>query len=292
MTKYHLGTIKFNLSESNPDSQIGFNLDKELSKSEFDLFIQSILVINTFISDSQLFNIVLWNYKDFFQTINNYLFTIDKKDASFINEYPVDINLNRLFLNLLSSVRSYLDFMDRKLKNKFGINNEVYILFDQDRTKEFETKFSYRFLEDLRHYAQHKGFPIGSIQFGKRLSNEIPNKQEIYLNLFFMRDALLNNFVWKKQLRQEIEAMPTKIQVIPQIESYIESIKIIHENSMNRLLDSLNDSASFIVNNCRSIQNTIGNIVLLESQDEINGERKISQIEIPLKTCEEILEKK
>ena len=119
MTRYHLGLIKSKLSELDSDNRIGFILEKELSRSEFDMFVQSIHVINTYISDSQLFNIVRWNYKDFSQTINNYLFTIDKKDGSFINEYPIDINLNRLFLNLLSSVRSYLDFMDRKLKLKY-----------------------------------------------------------------------------------------------------------------------------------------------------------------------------
>lgn len=288
ISKHFLGCISRIEEADHSSSHFNFNLELELSTTEYHKLMQAVKVVNSYIKDSQMFSIVSWNYKDFTRTINNYLHAFDQKNEKFITEFPIDVNLNRVFLNLLSSVRSYFDFMDRKIKREHGEESDIYSYYTNYRHAEFDTKVSFRFLEKLRNYSQHKGFPIGSFVISKGSADGTPKMQSIGINMFFLRDELLLGFDWGK-IKPDIEAMATEIPVLPHVASYLNSINVIHINTMYRILATLHVSANYVIEACAKISCLEGVPVIFEVESEMKDFNKINHIGIPVNFCNEII---
>jgi len=198
MVKYMIGTIQTEDDESEPSrKQHHLELVSELAPFEHEYLLEALKTVNEFLQDSQLFMIATWNFRELTELIDSYLHNYIKKDFKAFVQKPIYINVNRAFLNFLSSIRSYLDFMERLLKKRYGEESAIFENFKTNCSTEYDSNFSYRFLYNLRHYAQHKGFPLGEIKWGQQPSSDNPSMVMFYLEVSIMRDEILNNFDWK-----------------------------------------------------------------------------------------------
>jgi hypothetical protein len=291
MSKIFLGTIQTTFLKPNePEKRHSINLAVELSEDEFKKVSGAIAVINNFMQDSQIFMIATWNFAEFIELIDSYILAYINKDANYFEQKPIDININRTFLNLLSSLRSYLDFMERLLKKRYGNNSNIFKNFKKNSSLEYDNNFSYRFLFNLRHYAQHKGFPIGSISLGQKPNKNNPQKTEYFLNIRFVRDQLLQEFDWRN-LEDDIKKLPEKIEVMPYIISFIESVKKIHVQTIIEMCVTLSDSAALILNNVKKLGNNEGTIAVFEA-DDINEMKNLKHTLVPVNLCQKIVEGK
>ena len=63
----------------------------------------------------------------------------------------------------LSAVRGYIDTFAHTLSETFGKESHIYDVFRKQKSKCFDANFSYRFVEQLRNYCQHRTTPIHTI---------------------------------------------------------------------------------------------------------------------------------
>ena len=113
------------------------------------------------------------------------------------------ILLNQRTVNFLSSMRTYLDHAETRLKRKYGHTSSEAKDFAVAAAKEFDNSFAYRFMYKLRNYTQHCGMPLGFISGISTLPTPLPDEPPVHkIDFTFSREELLQNFPDGGQGRQ------------------------------------------------------------------------------------------
>jgi hypothetical protein len=148
----HLGTIK------NGESEPIIQIKDEITLEQHDELILAIKEIQNLENNRRLFEIVFRNKNEFVKTVNrdaekmmNSLSISGNREIYF--EYHLDFN--RLFLNYLSSIKTFIDHNDRAIKKKYGAQSTEANEFKKITHYYFDNFFCFRFLIKLRDYSQH-----------------------------------------------------------------------------------------------------------------------------------------
>lgn len=217
----------------------------EFSKEEYDRCVLACSVLDAFKNDAQLFRIVIWNHEDYCalyeQCLNAY---IHKSFESFSIRQP-DLNLNRCLMNLLSSIRSYLDYVELNVKRRYGASSANAVGFLGNCSLEYDRRFSYRFLYRLRNFAQHCGLPLTIVNFNSAEEAKSGNVQHS-LEVGIARDDLLSRgFDWGA-VKPDILAQPEIIIVNPHVEEVMACLTHIHSQYLADEFVELRESATYL----------------------------------------------
>ena len=88
------------------------------------------------------------------------------------SEVIADIHLfNRRIINLLTTSRLYIDHTPHHLTAIFGDNSPEEQQFKSRRSTHYDNSLSYRLLEALRNYVQHRGLPLSGLRRNHRLTD-------------------------------------------------------------------------------------------------------------------------
>jgi hypothetical protein len=285
-----IGTIQVG-EETRDSSRKHHHLElvSELTQAEYENLVEALKTVNAFLQDSQLFMIAAWNFREFTELLDSYLQAYIKKSFNEFLQKPIHMNVNRAFLNLLSSIRSYLDFMERLLKNRYGENSAIFSNFKKSCSTEYDGNFSYRFLYNLRHYAQHKGFPLNDISWGQNPSSDNPPKVIHFLKVNIVRDEIVNDFDWRT-LENEVKGLPEKIEILPHISMFMQSLSRIHAGVINDMFHTLTDSARQIVLIGERLVGHQGEPVIFEFEGDVRNIQQLRHQSLPIKLAEQIVE--
>jgi hypothetical protein len=231
--------------ESIPRNHHSYSFPIELSEEESRKYTESRNILQNFMSDAQLFTMVDWNYQEYYGILKNYLNAFINKDQNYLEKWPINLNVNRMALNYLSSVRTYLDHHETSLKRRFGETSSIYKNFLFSCNQAYDCNFSYRFLYKLRDYAQHCGFPIGNITISSTPKDGDLNNPIYEIEISADRDVLLSGFEWKK-LKEEFEAQPQKIDINSHIDILMKCLNDINSKVTKDVFSTLVDAASYI----------------------------------------------
>ena len=144
--------------------------------------------------------------------------------------------VNRRLGNLLSSCRLYFDLTDRMLGEAFPQGRQSQD-FNDARSLEYDDRFSYRLLEAVRNYSQHRGFAVQD--YGWRLWREeeaTPNKLCCSVQPKVIREDLRNDPKVKADFRKELDQQPETISLGRHVVAYMESIYCIH-NAVRSMIE-------------------------------------------------------
>jgi hypothetical protein len=130
---------------------------------------------------------------------------------------------NRHLLNLLSSALTFLDHTAHYLSSLFREGSDPLRQFHERRRRIYEAVFAYRFLYNLRNYAQHRGLPIGTIE---HLADMHPRTREERgrLVLGFDVGVLLQDAKGWRTMRDELRQMGPKLEIANQPSEYVDSL--------------------------------------------------------------------
>ncbi len=201
--------------------------------------------MQSFESDAQLFTIVVWNYREYHSLLDRYLDAYILKEKDYFEKWPIYQNVNRVALNYLSSVRTYLDHTETSLNRRFGNTSGIFKDFVSSCNQAYDSFFSYRFLYKLRDYAQHCGFPIGNITLNVKPKDGDIERPIYSMEISANRDALLSGFDWKK-LKAEVQSQPQKININAHIDTLMECLSNINEKVTKSVFSTLFDAATYI----------------------------------------------
>lgn len=176
------------------------------------------------------FNVVERNYRELADSIEDYRSQLDNLAPS--NVVPISfaitmdglVSASQKVNNFLSSASAFLEQTKTQLQHVHGKGSSELTSWNETRKNLHATCFSYRFLYELRNFAQHRNLPISSFDItGVRTSEDVSMLFKI--EILMLRDGLLGDgYDWKK-LKEEIQQHPPKFDLLPLTTEYLHSLR-------------------------------------------------------------------
>jgi hypothetical protein len=148
---------------------------------------------------------------DFRELLDKYLTAYTHKNFEALPPRSPDLNLNRCLLNLLSAIRSYLDYVETK--RKYGDASSSITRFKKSCSDAYDNSFSYRFLYRFRNYAQHCGLPLTRAFSNAETTEHGSESVHRSLEVGIHRDELLAAKFNLGKLKTEFANQPSVIDV-------------------------------------------------------------------------------
>jgi hypothetical protein len=137
--------------------------------------------------------------------------------------------LNRRVNNLLSSCRLYLDHLRHSFTNVFGPDSAQLSTIDDARHREYDASFSYRLLEELRNYTQHRRLPIDiELTTFKPTSYGEDSQVACALTPMLTTANVLEDDKVKARFRPELEKQVDRIDLKVHCRGYVHGLYNIH----------------------------------------------------------------
>jgi hypothetical protein len=185
---------------------------RELSEDEMQMLSDSTALLGLFNGSHSLYEICVENYNELTA------FHEEITQAHGLNQeffHRLSIALNRRLLNYLSSFRTFVDHQERQLKGLESVCTDPYGMFRDRASFHYDNCFSYRFLWRLRNYVQHCGLPLGGFAVTSRPDQEGDDTR--YSFAFFDRDSLVRSFGDWKDVKEDLERQPSRIEIMPHV---------------------------------------------------------------------------
>ena len=135
--------------------------------------------------------------------------------------------LNRRFVNLLSTCRSYLDQTPQLLTSAADNPSSAKNEFKNCRSQNYDGSFSYRFFEALRNHVQHCGLAVHEVIINNHWNRSGPIPlREVSVEPYVMRKFFEEDESFKKIVLLE---MPEKFPLLSHVRTYMQSIGEAHK---------------------------------------------------------------
>lgn len=233
VVKYFLGTF----------DGLAINDRFEISADEYESHQKILNEFSELRANENLFKTVYLNFEDFKNKTAEYLSKVPRINQDDIEKSYID--MNRLALNLLSSIRTFLDHKETYLKRKFGHESKELLFFEQIKCHAFDNSFEYRFISKLRNYSQHCGLPITYPEIKSFEGLNSTTKHEF--NLLFDRTTLVDNFNWGKKVKADLEVQNDRFDVLPIFEKIYFLLDNINERTNKLVLENYKNDGQLLL---------------------------------------------
>lgn len=267
----------------------------DLSQEEYEECVQACFALDTYKKDAQLFQVVLWNYQDFQELLGEYLAAYNQRNFEGLPPRSPDLNLNRCLLNLLSAIRSYLDYVETNVKRKHGKQSANAAKFKKSCSDAYDGSFSYRFLYKFRNYAQHCGLPLTKISFNAETLDRNSEGVHCSLDVGVDRDELLQaEFKWGS-IRDEIANQPAMIDVPKHVSQMMDRLKDIHSSYIADEFVALRVPASYVKGFTQKIPRIVRELHLFKLSTEpsdLTGKANFRVQVVPLDLVQDVFDER
>lgn len=196
----------------------------EIAPAQFEALQSAHLALVAGGAIEEKFEILLSNYIDLEKEILSVSADqMVRGEVSYPRMFEARMALNRMLINLLTTTRLYLDHLPHHANDIVGKARqpEVVTLLRQ----EYDADFRYRFMEALRNYVQHRGFPAHGISFPSRIVED--KRRDFIFSLEFssLRQRLSDDEKFKKTVLDE---SPDQVDLKACCRYYVERLSAIH----------------------------------------------------------------
>lgn len=271
------------------------HLDKKLTTAEYDLFTKSSDELYNYENIKRLYEIVILNHNEFIKFVESEKKMLFENSLSLIgdkeNYYKHHLNLNRFFLNYLSSFRTLLDHTETTIKRKYDKDSDESIKFKQLTGRIFDNYFAYRFFTKLRNYSQHCGLPIDEFEVSGTVIENDKMKPEYKIE-FSSRDLLIKYKDWGAIVTKDLQEKGnfSLFTLLEEMKVALNEFWIcllsIFENNILEAIKYINGNASHL----RSPQATVCIFLDIKKDDYGNMEYHTSH-NVPFDIIDELLQK-
>lgn len=255
----HYAFATFDLIDDATSSEPAAHLQPvlELTEEEYEECARACLELDNYRNDVHLFQLVVWNYEEYNALFDDTLAAyISKKFYSFSRRRP-DLNLNRCVMNLLSSIRSYLDYTELNIKRRHGEASLNWANFKQYTSEAYDGSFSYRFLYKFRNFAQHCGLPLTRVHFNASENDGYS------LDVGINRDELLSkDFKWGP-IAPDIAMQPEEMSINNHVDEMVKVLSEIHSKCMTDEMSNVRESATLLRKYISRLQKPVGELHLI-----------------------------
>lgn len=262
-----------------------FKIVQNFDENEFLKYSEYIFKLMLLRNDENLFKIIELNYKDLITKIESITIKLSESGLNTIEQEYIHLEINRLILNLLSSIRTYLDHTETRLKREYGSDSDEFKLFKTETSTAYDNNFAYRFLYKLRNYSQHCGLPAGSLT--ARSFNE-NNQSKHILILSLLRNDLLQQFDWGNPITKELKNQEEQFDILSLINSKYDLLENINVKIKHLAYKHHNMEGFALLNLLIQINDKDGSPCILKNVDDGDGKLNLSMQWFPLDSITKI----
>ncbi|GGD44406.1 hypothetical protein GRI62_10640 [Erythrobacter arachoides] len=132
--------------------------------------------------------------------------------------------------NLLSSCRAYLDQTTHHLGSLKPDGGDA-TAFKEARSREYDTRLGYRFMEAMRNYSQHRGLPLHGSSYA--ISRQEPDLLQYSVATSIDLSQLQGDDAFKQTVLAEIS--DEELSVEPLLRDYMAGLSAVHLKARNLL---------------------------------------------------------
>lgn len=152
-------------------------------------------------------------------------------------------HMNRRVVNLLSAARLYLDHTRHHLGKIDSTVPGVKSRIERAISVQYDESIGYRFMEALRNYVQHRGYPIHGVTYGGSRTGQ----GTAYVVTPYVEWARLEeDGRFKAKVLNELKSLGEKIDIRPFVREYMERLGKIHQLIRDQLQVVLGTSDNLI----------------------------------------------
>ena len=199
----------------------------EVDRARFEKLRASRPILTHALAIEEKYSIIITNFLELErEAINVSISKMVQSQIEYKDFFNVRLVLNTCLVNLLTSVRLYIDQLSSHicacLPNDIKSKSNTKALL----SAEYDSCFEYRFMEALRNYVQHSGIPVHSVTTGAKWTSQDDDGLLEY-SLYFgtQRKELASDGGFKKQILDE---MPEEVNLKLASRIYVEAISNIH----------------------------------------------------------------
>ena len=233
------------------------NLADSITEKELIAIQTHIAEIHNFENTKRLLDIVFLNSKEFVSISKDSLLDMINNSLSVGGDkeeyYKQHLDFNRMFLNYLSSIRTFIDHNETSIKRKFGRNSIEAKELKKIMSNIYDKYFSYRFLYKLRNYSQHCGLPIEDIEVSATKQEDGTFKGEGKIE--FSGKELLENYKKWGTVKSDLEKW-TSFSVYPvmkEMETALNELWIsliyFYSTNIDNAINFINEKAEHLRSN-------------------------------------------
>ncbi len=231
------------------------------------------------------FDILIGNYLEFELDLLKYAAHNMVRGNETHDELHRGLNqINRRIINLLSTGRLYLDQSIHNLNNISSIKLKITEEIIKEKKKQYDQYLSYRVMEALRNYVQHRGYPIQSLTYNNKLVGKNPNKRNLFsITPYIQIQELEKDIKFKKEVLKEIKQSGEKIDLKLMLREYVEALWNIHAKVRELLKSDILDWEKLFqdaFSKFQSINSKIRSIISLSVIKQNENGSYINSIEI------------
>ncbi len=193
-------------------------LEAEIAEERYDSINRAKSFCLLALGFEERFQLVLDNFHEWEMALLNQAHHFLLWKATGHNNAMQDrLSLDRHLVNLLSSMRLYLDHTDHGLSTMFGKTSDQLESVKKFKGTLYDKHLGYRLLEALRNHVQHCGLPVHSISY-KQSRVETRKKHvfdQVSVEPRLDFNELASNHGFKVSVLEEIKQLGEKIDLRP-----------------------------------------------------------------------------
>lgn len=206
-----------------------------INESEFLEIKKLKHVMLTILNIEEKYNMLLENYVEYEST----MLDIGLNQAVFANYAWTSLldqiyTMSRRIINLLTTSRLYLDHIYGDVKDI--TSPEASQRVKEKANEEYDAHLSYRIMEALRNYVQHKGLPVDNIRFDTERVSDEQHRYKITLSL---KVTKLRGSGFKSSVLQEMTNLTPDLELKLPIREYMDSLACIHRTVRDEVSELL-----------------------------------------------------
>jgi hypothetical protein len=179
------------------DSNCAYGLERKYNKDRYFLPVayDDAVELKTSVDDlteimevEQKFDIMMANFAELeTEMVCRLVISTYRSDHSSREYYEDQLAFNRRIINVFTSTRLYVEQSTHHAGVIFGKQSSMYEDFVALFSKEYDASFSYRLMEALRNYSQHRGLPLkGLVKSSKVVKADYAPRDLSESNIAFM----------------------------------------------------------------------------------------------------------
>lgn len=228
---------------------------KKIPHDDIDLIMQHIDTLLDFRYYARKLKEIDLNHIDFTSKFNYYRNILSKKaddNIDLLNDIYID--LNRLFVNFITSIRVLIEHLEKRLSHKYNKDSEEFRSFKKFTKSCYNKYFSYRLFYQLRNFSIHTDYPINSF-FCDYEYNDGNDVNKFDFKVEFQKSHLLKNKTLKSKLDSDFRLYNEKFPVIPLMKEILLPVNSFLPFIVNMDSSYYIKAAEFIQNYTTDIKN-------------------------------------
>jgi hypothetical protein len=213
--------------------QKGFDVEvvANISADEFRRYVDAVATYRS-LSERNTFQILNRNHSRLVSMLAMYT-NLERVGGVFrtVNKRNVVLLFMGEFTNWLASTRLYLESERDFIVDQFGEESEELQTYRRATSQAFDAYAGYRFLYNLRDYAQHCGPPVSGMTVSR--SSTGGTQIDMYLS---RSDLLVARFAWSRHAKALLTSWPEQILVMPLVEEAMAGFRQIEDAVLGILL--------------------------------------------------------